>query len=118
VSRVTVATKVISAVYPVLGGVGAALTTRGALLAARRFVVGNSRTPSGRGSGGTALVWTALSWAVPAGVGLYTGRMLIRPASVGTASVGTASVGTASVGTASVGTASVRTGVAPQPAQS
>lgn len=73
----TVATKVLSVAYPVAGGAGAALTTRALLQSARRFVLG-SRTPPGRGGGGTALVWTALSWAVAAGVGLYTGRKLVR----------------------------------------
>jgi hypothetical protein len=75
---VTVATKVMAAVYPVAGGTGAALATRAALEAGHRFVLGKTKTPSGRGSGGTALVWTALSWAVPAGVGIYTGKKLIR----------------------------------------
>lgn len=73
----TVASKVISVAYPVLGGAGAALTVRLGLGAAHRFVVG-SRTPSGRRSGKTALAWTALSWAVPVGVGLYTGKKLVR----------------------------------------
>lgn len=72
-------TIVISAVYPVAGGLGAALVTRGVLETARRFVVGKNKTPSGRGSGGTALVWNALSLAVAAGVGLSTGRKLVRP---------------------------------------
>jgi hypothetical protein len=80
VSRVTVATKVISAVYPVAGGAAAALSTQAALQAARRFVVGNSKTPSGRGRGGTA-VWTALRWAVSVGVGLYVRKKLLRPVS-------------------------------------
>jgi hypothetical protein len=74
---VTVATKVLSVAYPVAGGAGAALTTRALLESARRFVLG-SRTPSGRKGGGTALVWTALSWAVSGSVGLYTGRKLVR----------------------------------------
>ena len=74
---------VISAVYPVAGGVGAALATRGVLQTARTFVVGKSKTPSGRESGGTALVWTALSWAVAGAVGVYTGKKLVRPATVG-----------------------------------
>lgn len=64
-------------VYPVAGGAGTALTTRALLEAARRFVVG-SKTPSGREDGGTALVWTALSWTVSVGVGFYTGKKLIR----------------------------------------
>ena len=70
------ATKVLSVAYPVAGGVGATLTTRGLLGSARRFVLG-STTPSGR-EGGTAWGWTALSWAVSAAVGLYTGRRLLR----------------------------------------
>ena len=81
------ATEAISLVYPVAGGAGAALTTRAVLQLARRFVVGKSETPSGRSRGGTALVWTAISWAVPIGVGLYTGKKLVRPARVD--SVGT-----------------------------
>ena len=28
-------------------------------------------------------MWTALSWAVAGGVGLYTGKKLVRPAPVG-----------------------------------
>ncbi|HEY5783557.1 MAG TPA: hypothetical protein VIT65_02160 [Microlunatus sp.] len=78
----TVSTKVISLVYPVAGGFGAALVAQKVLEAARRFVVGKTNTPSGRGSGGTALVWTVLSWAVAGGVGLYTGNKLVRPAPV------------------------------------
>ena len=74
---------VISAVYPVAGGVGAALATRGVLQTARTFVVGKSKTPSGRGSGRTALVWNGLSWAVAGAVGVYTGKKLVRPATVG-----------------------------------
>jgi hypothetical protein len=83
---VTVATEAISLVYPVAGGVGAALTTRAVLELARRFVVGNSETPSSRSRGGTAL-WTALSWAVPLGVGYYAGRKLVRPKPAGSAGV-------------------------------
>ncbi len=71
-------TRVIRAVYPVAGGAGAALVARSVLQTARRFVVGSNETPSGRGSGGTALVWTALSWAVAGGVGVYAGRKLVR----------------------------------------
>lgn len=67
-----------SAVYPVAGGVGAALTSKAVLETARRFVVGANKTPPGRASGGTALVWTALSWAVAGVVGLYAGKKLIR----------------------------------------
>ena len=78
----TVSTKVISAVYPVAGGLGAAFTARAVLDAARRFVVGKNKTPSGRGSGGTALVWTALRWTVTGAVGVYTGRKLVRSAPV------------------------------------
>ena len=78
VSNTTVATKVISMVYPVAGGAGAALATRAGLQVARRFVVGSSRTPSGP-EGRTALVWSAFSWAVSAGVGLYAGKQLVRP---------------------------------------
>lgn len=70
--------KVITAVYPVAGGAVAALTTKELLQLGRRFVVGNSTTPSGRRGGGTAWVWTALSWAVSAGVGLYAGKKLVR----------------------------------------
>ena len=81
------ATEAISLVYPVAGGVGAALTTRAVLQLARRFVVGKSETPSSRSRGGTALVWTALSWAVPLGVGFYAGRKLVRPKPVGSAGV-------------------------------
>lgn len=73
------ATKVISMVYPVAGGMAAALTTAALLQAAGRFVVGDSNTPSGREDGGTALVWTALRWGVSVGVGLYAGDKLIRP---------------------------------------
>ncbi len=78
--------RALRAVYPVAGGAGVALVTRAVLETARRFVVGSSRTPSGRGGGGTALVWTALSWAVAGGVGFYTGRKLVRatPVRVGT----------------------------------
>ena len=78
----TVSTKVISAVYPVAGGVGAALAD--ARRAGGRSAVRGreDKTPSGRGSGGTALVWTALSWAVAGGVGVYTGKKLVRPATV------------------------------------
>jgi len=74
---------VMSAVYPLAGGVGAALATHGVLQGARQFVVGKSKTPSGRESGGTALVWTALSWAVAGAVGVYTGKKLVRPVTVG-----------------------------------
>lgn len=77
----TVAQGVMSAVYPVAGGVAAGLTTRGLLEGCRRFVVGSgstSRTPPGRGSGRAAQVWTALSWAVSLGVGIYAGRKLVR----------------------------------------
>ena len=74
---------VMSVVYPVAGGVGAALVTHGVLQLARQFVIGKSKTPPGRESGGTALVWTALSWAVAGGVGVYTGKKLVRPATVG-----------------------------------
>ncbi|HEY5978965.1 MAG TPA: hypothetical protein VIT41_04950 [Microlunatus sp.] len=73
----TVSTIVISAVYPVAGGLGAALTTRAVLETARRFVVGRNKTPSGGDR--TAMVWNALSLAVAGGVGLYTGKKLMRP---------------------------------------
>ena len=72
------ATKTISVVYPVVGGAAAAATARLLLGAGRRFLVGTNKTPSGRGGGRTALLWTALSWAVPVGIGLYTGKKLIR----------------------------------------
>lgn len=74
----TLARKVLSTIYPVAGGATAGLTTKALLSAGRRFVVPGSRTPSDRGSGGTALVWTALSWAVSAGVGVCAGRKLVR----------------------------------------
>lgn len=79
------ATEAISLVYPVAGGAGAALAARAVLQLARRFVVGKSETPPDRLRGGTALVWTAFSWAVPIGVGLYTGTKLVRPKRVGPA---------------------------------
>ncbi len=78
----TVSSRAIRAVYPVAGGAGAALVTRSVLQAARQFVVGGNGTPSGREGGGTALVWTVLSWAVAGGVGLYTGKKLVRVAPV------------------------------------
>lgn len=74
----TISTRVIRALYPAVGGAGAALVTEAVLQTARRFVVGRSTTPSGRRGGGTALVWTALSWAVAGGVGVYTGKKLVR----------------------------------------
>ena len=76
-------TNVLSAVYPVAGGLGAAFTARALLESARWFVVGKSKTPSGRGSGRTALVWNGLSLAVAGAVGVYTGKKLVRPATVG-----------------------------------
>ncbi|HEU4545991.1 MAG TPA: hypothetical protein VFR88_06840 [Microlunatus sp.] len=79
----TISTNVLSAVYPVAGGLGATLTARAVLESARRFVVGKSKTPSGRGSGRTALVWNGLSWAIAGAVGVYTGKKLVRPATVG-----------------------------------
>jgi hypothetical protein len=83
-ANVTVSTRVMSVVYPVAGGVGAALTARAVLELARQFVTGK-KTPPGRGSGGTALAWTALSWAVGGGVGYATGKKLLRPATVSAA---------------------------------
>ena len=74
----TISTRVIRTLYPAVGGSGAALVTRALLQTARRFVVGKNKAPSGRGGGGTALVWTALSWAVAGGVGVCTGRKLVR----------------------------------------
>lgn len=82
----TISTTVLRALYPAVGGAGAALVTEAVLQTARRFVVGDNKTPSGRRGGGTALVWTALSWAVAGGVGVYTGKKLVRatPVRLGT----------------------------------
>jgi hypothetical protein len=71
------ATKVLSAVYPVAAGAGAALGVRAVLETARRFVLGKNGTPSDRDGGGTASVWTALSWVVSVGAGVYAGRSLM-----------------------------------------
>ncbi|MDN5760844.1 MAG: hypothetical protein L0H41_00805 [Microlunatus sp.] len=74
----TVSTKVISTLYPVVGGAVTALVTRGVLVAARRFVVGTVTPPPDQ-DGGTAGGWKLLSWAVSGGVGFLVGRQLIRP---------------------------------------
>ncbi len=78
----TVSSRVLRAVYPVAGGAGAGLVTRAVLQAARQLVVGGNVTPPGRSGGGTALVWTAVSWAVSGGVGVYAGKKLVRPTPV------------------------------------
>jgi len=84
-----VATSVLSKVYPVVGGTGAVLATRGALEVARNVAVGRrsggrtSKPPPGRGGGGAAWVWTALSWTVSVGVGACTARRLVRHPSPG-----------------------------------
>ncbi|HEU5485189.1 MAG TPA: hypothetical protein VFU98_09795 [Microlunatus sp.] len=73
----TVATKVLSTVYPVAAGAGAALGARAVLEMARRVVLGKNETPSDRDGGGTALVWTILSWVVSVGFGIYAGKSVV-----------------------------------------
>jgi hypothetical protein len=80
-----VATEAISLVYPVAGGAGATLAARAVLQLARRYVIGTNETPPGRSRGGTAFLWTAFSWVVPIGVGLYTGSKLVRAKPSGSA---------------------------------
>lgn len=78
----TVSTKVLSIVFPVVVGSAAAVAGRALLAGARRFVVGERNTPPDGSSGGAAWVWTGVSWVAAGGIGVYVGKAVRAPSTV------------------------------------